>query len=1118
MTNHRAAKSRPKRRRRLPVKSAKRKFTHNRYVAPETVEERILMSAVNGNYADQESFEAAVSQELEARTDQFASALADAAASLDYVPASPGELEDIVRDMVDQSFDFDSPQSVLEQGWEVASFEDWNAGTAEDLVLLDLKHGFDLPAVTVSATGSFGADDGVQLSADGTFNLQGSLEVNATLGLNADGEFFVVEGANIGISYATDTDDYLTGTLSIPGLGDAKATVTGDDGGAMLQASTSLQVTDNDAIDGERFYAADFMSIAGDMAAYEMEGRFAADATLSIDSPVKYLPDFLQKPALAAGLTQSLDWDASLAVDLANGEVSYEVRSESVDAIDSLFSDPGSLEEQLFDYMLGEFKEHNPIPESAQKFLATDIPLIESNIMDLLDIPESAQYLIAPAAFEGPQVDGAARDYLNVDVSFFEIDNLTRFLSGQEYDIVSLSIDERFDQDLATVTVLPETVILSYFGIANATVEAEVTPGFFIDLDLTMGLDSKGLYVEGATESELSDPQVEFGGSVTVTGIAEGDFLFLVDFARITIDAGIEGFGTVTLVSPHASSRMRAADITASNTRVGLGVDLNLGLKGEAGLVAIDELDVDYEVGRTFEIYRHNAGTDTGGIEGEVTKFRENMESKGKTYIYAAAAITQDPTLVTTAAILLYNDHGEDVIRTAHSLVAEHGVELSPAFTAMRDKFGMQIVEFARILRSEVGTGLTEIARFLQAESQNIGEVAKVLGRDLGANLYDTAKALIDGADASISSAVKALRSELGASEKQIAEILARLGEDFADKLVPFLESAADALATEILKRMPVDKIADIVADLPRGLTRALPSIIGDNNVAHIMKIMDPARINDIAGRLTYKKTAELLARLKGNSLASIGKALGDYQASKILRSIPEAKMGELLRDVRNGTLKKIVDQVDWNTITKVSGKLADSARSYVANRLPNGGAVRAFVQGLSGGQALDTITKLKNSGYQIDAVKHWVSMDVANHLFRKMDSNLFYRVVGQFSATDIARFATSTKLVRRALKNLFAHANPATAGQAIGKLAGFRLDAVVRSMPVSDIRRILPTVDGNSLDRVFRNLSARKVGETLNGLSRSMRRTIFRTVSSSILKDSEKHWDSLTRGIHGRL
>ena len=1088
--------------------------------ASQALEQRTLMSAVNGTYEGQGELEEAITDELEVRTDALAHVIAEATSAFEQLPLPVSELEATVQQFVDETFAWESFEGLLaEEGVEIesiASWEEWNNGTADDLIVLNFDRTFGFEPVEVSASGSLGADGPVKLSAEGYLSFDGALQINATFGLDQDGRFFMVEGAEFQIEYSTGDDDHMTGTLDIENLGAVQAQISGASEQPLLSVDAGLILDDGDATSQERLYFEQIVDTVSDASAVDLDGEFAAEATLSVDSPVSMLPEFLRSAANAAGFADTLDWNASVAADLTTGDMTYEVEELSIPAVDQLFSSSGTFEDRLFATVLDNLKEHNPIPESVQSFLTTKIPLIDSSVLDLLEVPTTAQYIIAPSAL-GTNSPSGSDDGVSLDLTFFEPDNLTRFLSGQDYDIISLGAEGTFKRDLGTIPVIPETVVFSYLGIANATAEVQLTPGFEIGIDVEMGFDSNGFYVVGETESVAIDPHLRFGGGLKVSVIAEGDVLFLLDLARATIDVGLTGFGDLTFQSPHDSTRMRARDLAAGEVAVGLGVDLNLGLKGEVGLVDFDQFDKDWETSRDIELYRHESGTSIEEIKQQLKAFGDKFKSKGRDTLFAAAAATGQPELVAGAAVILYQEHGEDIASTARAMVQDFGFGLGTTFRAMHQEFGASLIESARIMRSELNSGITEIA--------------DVVRNELGGSLYQTAESLVKGADASLDSMVRTLKSELRATNTEIAEILARLGVDLREQLLDFLNSnlslgqSLDYLGDVVNKTLPrldPNALSDFAGGFSTNLTRRLPSLIGDKAVAYMMTRLDVTSLSSVAGRLTYKKTAALIHRyVSANAVGQLGARFSSHAAERVLNYTSSSRhVANMVRSIHASKMLSIARRMSTSNLTKVAGKLHYATRSFVINRLPTHTHVRAFLNGMDPAQVANTIGRMKDFSAKLNAVRNWIPYSTANEVLRLLPSETLRPLLRRFAASDVERFARSGQLGVTSLRQVFSLAYRSTSANALGRLLNHdsRFRSVIESLPTSRIRSILPKAAGSVRDRIFRHVSPHEAADIINHVSDSLKSAIFQQVRANNLRDSRRFWNSATKSVQSNL
>jgi hypothetical protein len=555
---------------------------------------------------------------------------------------------------------------------------------------------------------------------------------------------------------------------------------------------------------------------------------------------VQQLPAVI-RGALNGLLPDSITWTAGVSYDLVTDTLDYHINNNSLKDIVTAFQEADGVEDALKNYMLDRIAENNPLPASTQEFLGTKIPLLDQNVMDLLDIPKAAQYVLAPLAFRSQPAGIETDESLAFRLDLFRVENgvpinIRRMLSGETFDIVSLDIQQKFQKELAKITVLPETVVASYFGIVNATVQVNLNPGLFLEVAMVTGVDSLGYYIEGAKHDATAkdmQPNLKLGGVIEAEIIAEADLLFVVDFARITGTVGLRAFGDMTLVSPHThTQKVRYSEINPDTIAVGLGVDLTLQVHGELGLVNHDKWDADVflygdspDDRRLIELYRSNKVT-LGDIQDQLAEYKERLQSQGKQTILAAAAVIPDPHLLAAAIAIIYQDSGMgEVVR---KLVVDYRMRVDQAAKAlfqMRAE-SARIAEQLRKATVRISTttigGVSSSREAVDTLAGQLSSGADKLG-DAVRRIGDIASHLWDHCGSKLSEFAKALQA-LGADMDQlVSELWIKCRDHLNGDLREFaaalnaVNAGIGRLATEVWQRTvgnPGDRALQLVSAL----------------------------------------------------------------------------------------------------------------------------------------------------------------------------------------------------------------------------------------------------------------------------------------------------------------
>jgi hypothetical protein len=932
---------------------------------------------------DQAAVDNAITDAAAKTVVQATGRLADKARQLaDRVSDIPVVGEKIESDLirkVDSLLKLTLPQGsvrdyLAQRGFQINStigFSQLLAGNLSDVFVVTWQRQELGSAITGTAAGSIGKSDGTGLGFEfgGTFTAQPQYDIRMTFGVDVKGGFFLQEGSAVGIKMTAGTASEFKGQARIPKL--TSVAVIVPKGQQIVNASLSTTVQDGDTRANERLYLAD---LAGNSFTTVVNAGLKLDARMSMSSPVQQMPAFIRS-TLNGLLPDSISWTAGVSYDVATKNLNYKINNASLTEIVAAFQGADGVEQALKNYMLNRIAENNPIPESTQQFLGTKIPLLEQNVMDLLDIPKAMQYVIAPLAFKGQAAPSVPGDTLNFRFDLFSAANIGRMLSGQTYDIVSLDIDQRFAKDMAKITVIPETVVFSYFGIVNATVAVNLTPGFFFDINMLTGIDSMGFYIEGAKKGAAAkdiEPNFKLGGKLEASVVAEGDILFLVDFLRITGTVGIQAYGDMTFVSPHADTlKMRVADVKPDQIAVGLGVDLTLQVQGELGLVKFDQWDKDVWLytengapkARAIPLYRSNK-VSLGDIQAQLAEYKERLRDQGKQVIFAAAAATHDPHFVAAAIAIIYHDSG--MAETVKKLVVDFNMRVDQAAVAL-SKAGRRISEIAAPLWSQCSNDLNKFAGALKAAGANFGEIAthvwdrasgdlnklagalKSAGGQIGeiatelwnragndlskfaaglksasASISEIATQVWNRAGGSLNRLASALKAA-GATADQVAEeIWKRAGNDL-NKLAGALQAYGASLrdiSTQVWKRAEADlnKLAGAmvsVGDSVRGVAQALGRVSTD--MAGIAQALN-SRVTGNLGSI-----ADAMWSISSTTVRDVARGLG--AVSRDAAAIAAALSSKVTSNL-NSIAEAMYRGIHWTTYKNVATGLGSLTRN----------------------------------------------------------------------------------------------------------------------------------------------------------------------------------------------
>src|SRR5262249_38431292 len=133
----------------------------------------------------------------------------------------------------------------------------------------------------------------------------------------------------------------------------------------------------------------------------------------------------------------------------------------------------------------------------------------------------------------------------HVALMFDVQDSLVDLLSGRPADLARLDIDYNFLNVNKHVTLLPDTVIASFFGIINVTAGIDLVGAASMGVHVTLGLDTKGFYVlDDGPDKKVLRMAGSAGADLNIKGK-----LTVIDFAQVTGEALIQATGDVDVVS-----------------------------------------------------------------------------------------------------------------------------------------------------------------------------------------------------------------------------------------------------------------------------------------------------------------------------------------------------------------------------------------------------------------------------------------------------------------------------------------------------------------------------------------------------------------------------------------
>ncbi|MCY2989541.1 MAG: hypothetical protein NTY19_16945, partial [Planctomycetota bacterium] len=565
-------------------------------------------------------------------------ALGDQAADLarvaEKLPLIGGGLSTGLTSLIANPLTFEYPQRDLrpwltQRGFDVVdvvTFDELLAGNIDDLIVLHYHPGPPPPLdlITFSAGGSLNA--GVaQLQLGGQLQVRPTLDLDMTFGVNLDRGPYVLEGATLDV--ALPVSGTLEGKANIGQMLQVGARAEGS-----INAGAVLTLSDFDDASGERLYmfstsAGDGLEV-GDVLDHDQAVTFtgAADlvVTLTADNPAA------QIPIVGRFLPGSFIWQADVDYDLVTGQGNYQIRQQdaSFQRLVGLFTD---AKQTVLNYFLGQLEQYCPIPAPVRTLLSTKLPLIDKDILEVLNVPPAFRLLVAPNAFLGLNANDLAKhepnNLVDLKLDFLQVDNIVNLLMGKPTNLISLDVRQEQELKNTTIPIVPTSPLFSLFGVVNVTMSLNLLLNVGVKFDVQMGLDTQGFFVEESQSD--SDFLAQLNGSLVLQGPIDVR-LVVFSLGQIAIDAGFGAFGGVRLVAPQGGNgKLRLNEVLdPRNTHVGMGLDLLLGLGAQVGLV---DFGVTVGLHQSFPIplWRYDAGS-MADISGQISSFTDDLLDKVK--------------------------------------------------------------------------------------------------------------------------------------------------------------------------------------------------------------------------------------------------------------------------------------------------------------------------------------------------------------------------------------------------------------------------------------------------------------------------------------------------------
>ena len=504
---------------------------------------------------------------------------------------------------------------------------------------------------------------------------------------------FNLSGQNIEIEPSVAFDIVFGVDLAGPYIAEAKATgdpptlmatldVEGGVGGSLsvgsllgvdvsapfsFDGSAGLRLNDFDGIENEKFYLfsvgdQDALSVVDIVADDETRQKaIALDGTVALNGATCSLSSGAALPSVLSDLWQEgFQWTVDAWYNLATGESDFKVREDS--HFNEIFAAFTGSEGKgsIFEGLLGHIDDYNPLPEFLREALTADLPILQQSVLELMGAG-NFEILVNPGEFQerlqenddGTSCielgEGTEGDRLQLHLDFMETGNITSLLSGGSADIIRLDVEQSFDLSGET-PVVPPTLIASYLGILNATLDVSLLPSLSLHATPTIGFDTDGFYFEAAPDV------ITLGGEITGEVGINGS-LTVVPLARVTADVGLGVEVDIGLRSPRDDDdKVRIEDLEdLENIPLAFELFVDLGLAGEVGLIETsftEKIEDEYRI----VLYRDD-GT-AQDVEEEIKGFKDKLERAGKNAKAAAClgAAAINPGLGVVVCGMAYED------------------------------------------------------------------------------------------------------------------------------------------------------------------------------------------------------------------------------------------------------------------------------------------------------------------------------------------------------------------------------------------------------------------------------------------------------------------------------
>ncbi|MCA9137526.1 MAG: hypothetical protein KDB00_12230 [Planctomycetales bacterium] len=511
---------------------------------------------------------AEILQDLELETEKIANEAAKA------IPFLSDEVSERFSQVIGGSLGYDNSLGsdadyLRDRGFSITTanamdFVNGSLGTNGDLIRIAYNKQFT-PTWSAIPVGGEETIGPANLNLQGTVNLQPQIDIGLVIGFDLQNGPYLAEGAKWSATLSQTID--LAGNVDFEGL-------VGVSVNAATLTFPTLHATfafdDGDQIHNEKFYLGN-LSVAPfvrpEQELYDVGTEVKFDFALAVDAA--------NLPGVGNWLSgQTFQFGATGTYDLALQTGTVEVDQTTLDGLIQPLTD---IRDLVLGDFVGKLEEYNPLTKELRDFLTDPIELFQSkSLLEMLGLG-SVEFLIDPSAFENNpnpvsnSGDQATNDHVLLNYDLIQLPNIAALLMGRPANLFSLDIDKTFDELKTTFTVVPSTLIGSYFGVANTYFGVDVTLELGFGIDTIVGLDTRGFYVK-----DDPDPLVSVSGSISAVPTITGALVVeQASVAEITGQIGITATGGIDLQGATSTDqKIRASEIFPAGPSSGPNTDL----------------------------------------------------------------------------------------------------------------------------------------------------------------------------------------------------------------------------------------------------------------------------------------------------------------------------------------------------------------------------------------------------------------------------------------------------------------------------------------------------------------------------------------------------------------